>query len=104
MALQLIFLLVLAVAMVGFMPAQDAARPPWEITLEAEIACVSAACGCPVHQVTVLVCGLAVTTEVPSLQAVMALGNEESALRPHNGGVNLSGTSARFGQIMSIKF
>lgn len=50
-----IFLLLMAFAMVGLVSAfGDTADPPGVITLEAEIACFGAACGCPVHQVTVL--------------------------------------------------
>jgi len=50
---KLVFLLLLAVAMAGFVSAfDDAASPPGELSLETEIACVGAACGCPVLQVT----------------------------------------------------
>jgi len=52
---KLFFLLLMAFAMVGFISAfDDNAHPPGGITLEAEIACIGAAYGCPVQQVTVL--------------------------------------------------
>ena len=53
---KMIFLLLMAFAIVGFISAfDDTAHPPGGITLDVEkIACISAAYGCLVHQVTVL--------------------------------------------------
>jgi len=52
---KLIFLLLMAFAMVGLVSAlDDTAIPSGGITLEESIACFGAAYGCPVHQVTVL--------------------------------------------------
>ena len=51
---RLIFLLLMVVAMVGFVSALDnVAHPPGKISLAAEIACIGAACGCPVISATV---------------------------------------------------
>jgi len=45
---KLIFVLLMAVAMVGFVSAAETVHPPGDITLTAEIACISAVFGCPV--------------------------------------------------------
>ncbi|MCL2210761.1 MAG: hypothetical protein FWB95_02445 [Treponema sp.] len=53
---KVIFLILMAFAMVGLVSAlDDTAHPPGGITLDVEkIACFGAAFGCPVYQVTVL--------------------------------------------------
>ena len=82
---KLIFLLILAVAFAGFMPAWETVGPPGALALEAALYgdCVA------IHAVspyTVLEAALPVTAELASFQAVMALYNDGIAMRPQMSG------------------
>ena len=69
---KLIFLLVMAVVLVGFMPAQDAAHPPGDITLEAVQAEYCCVYGDAVAQPADMVLALDNSVKPSDIQAVMA--------------------------------
>jgi hypothetical protein len=92
---KLIFLLLMAVVLTGFVFA-GAAHPPWATGLEAVMAEYGVQQGV-VTQPSVLVMAMPVTAEPASFQAVMALYNDP-AIRPQSGFMNIPSMPAMFGQ------
>ncbi|MDR0456877.1 MAG: hypothetical protein LBH20_09385 [Treponema sp.] len=98
---KLIFLLLMAVALAGFVSAMETANPPWERTsgstpFEAAMSEYGVNC----HAVTpdtILALEMPAIAEPSSFQAVMALYNE-TAIQPQSGIMNISGMSLRIGQ------
>jgi len=96
---KLIFLLLMAVAVVGFMPA-GAAYPPGEITLETALAEYGVQQGV-VTQPTVLVSAMPVMAELPSLQLATALLNDSARLQ--NSGTLPIINTGQFGAISAAE-
>jgi hypothetical protein len=80
---KLIFLLLLAVILNGFVFAVETAHPPWDISLEA-VMFENNADNLVVTSDAVLVLANPVTVELSSFQAVM-VSELESAIQPHSG-------------------
>ena len=83
---KLIFLALMAFALVGFVSAVGVAYPPWGVTLEAALSEYSVD-GPAVTPDTVLDLVLPITADPSSLQAVLANDNY-IAIRPQNSYVN----------------